>query len=81
MVSDGYNPVNWLNQTRRNLAIDYLNLNFVTTPKLKPLHSFFAEKVFISCVWLIPIRQCVLWIAYHIRAFSIPIFWSISLGI
>ena len=31
-----------------------LNLNFVTTPKLIPLHSFFAKKVFIICVWLIP---------------------------
>ena len=44
-----------MNQTRRNLKIEYLNLNFVTTPKLTPLHSFFAEKVFISCVWSIPV--------------------------
>ena len=35
------------------MKIEYLNLSFVTTPKLTPLHSFFAEKVFISCVWLI----------------------------
>ena len=41
------NPVNWLIQTMRNLTNEYLNLNFVTTPKLTPLHSFFAEKVFI----------------------------------
>ena len=37
------------------MTIEYLNLNFVTTPNLTPLHSFFAEKVFISCVWLIPV--------------------------
>ena len=41
------NPVNWLIQTMRNLTNEYLNLNFVTTPKLTPLYSFFAEKVFI----------------------------------
>ena len=41
------NSVNWLIQTMRNLTNEYLNLNFVTTPKLTPLHSFFAEKVFI----------------------------------
>ena len=49
------NPVNWLNESWKNLTIEYLNLNFVTTPKLTPLHSFFAEKVFISCVWSIPV--------------------------
>ena len=32
--------VNWLNQTRRNLTIKYLNLNFVSTPKLTLLYSF-----------------------------------------
>ena len=53
--SGGCNPINWSNQTRRNLTIEYLNLNFVTIPKLIPLHSFFAEKVFISCFWLIPV--------------------------
>ena len=52
VTSGGCNPINWLNQTRINLTIEYLNLNFVTTPKLTALHSFFAEKVFISCVWL-----------------------------
>ena len=58
--SGGCDPVNWLSQTRRNLAIEYLNLNFVTTPKLTPLHSFYAEKV-ISCVWLIPVsRVCTI---------------------
>ena len=41
------NPVNWLIQTMRNLTNEYLNLNFVTTRKLTPFHSFFAEKVFI----------------------------------
>ena len=68
------NPVNWLIQTMRNLTNEYLNLNFVTTPKLTPLHSFFAEKVFILfdsfisvsllhtmdySLWII--RWCVLW--------------------
>ena len=43
------NPVNWLSQTKRNLIIEYLNLNLATTPKLTPLHSFYAEKVFVSC--------------------------------
>ena len=56
----GCDPVNWLSQTRRNLTIEYLNLNFVTTPKLTPLHSFYAEKV-IFCVWLIPVsRVCTI---------------------
>ena len=41
IYSSGCNPVNCLSQTRRNLTIEYLNLNFVTTPKLIPLHSFF----------------------------------------
>ena len=49
--SGGCNPVNWLNQSRKNLAIEYLN--FVTTPKLTTSHSFFVEKIFISSVWLI----------------------------
>ena len=53
--SGGRNPVNWLNQTRRNLTTEYLNLNIVTTPKLTLLHLFFAEKVFISCAWLITV--------------------------
>ena len=48
-ISGGYNPVNWLNQARRNLTIKYLNLDFVTTC----IH-FFAEKVLISYIWLIP---------------------------
>ena len=56
-ASGGCNPVNWLSQTRGNLTIEYLNLNFVTTPKLTPLNSFYAEKVFISCVWLIPVSR------------------------
>ena len=54
-TSGGCNLVNWLNQTRRNFTTEYLNLNFVTTPKLTPLRSSFAERVFLSCVWLIPV--------------------------
>ena len=46
-----------MSQTRGNLTIEYLNLNFVTTPKLTPLHSFYEKKVFISCVWLIPVSR------------------------
>ena len=42
-----------LDKPGENLAIEYLNLNFVSTPKLTPLHLFYAEKAFISCVWLI----------------------------
>ena len=38
--------VYWLSQTKRNLTIEYLNFNFVTTPKLTPLHLFYAAKVF-----------------------------------
>ena len=57
LSNSGCNPVNCLSQTRRNLTTEYLNLNFVTTPKLKPLHSSYAGKVFISCVWLIPVLQ------------------------
>ena len=44
--SGGCNPVNWLNQTRRSLTIEHLNLNFVTTPKLTPFHLVYAEKGF-----------------------------------
>ena len=51
------NPVNWLSQTRRNLSIEYLNLNSVTTRKLTPLHSFYAEKVFVSFVWFISVSR------------------------
>ena len=44
----GCNPINWLSQTRGNLANEYLNLNFVTTPKLTPLHSIhFMRKRFL----------------------------------
>ena len=53
----GCNPVNWLSQTRRNLTIEYLNLNFVTTLKLTPLHSFYAEKAFIPCICLIRLSR------------------------
>ena len=45
LVSGGCNLVNWLSQTRRNLAIKYLNLNFVITPKWTPLHWFYTKKV------------------------------------
>ena len=40
LYSGGCSPVDWLSQTRRNLTIEYPNLNFVATPKLTPLHSF-----------------------------------------
>ena len=42
----GCNSANWLIQTRRNLAIEYLNLNFVATPKLTSLH-YFKRKSFL----------------------------------
>ena len=70
-ASGGCNPVNWLSQTRGNLTIEYMNLNFVTTPKLTPLHSFFF-----LAFGSFPFRECV-----HFQAFSIPIFCSISLWI
>ena len=57
LPSGGGSPVNWLSQTRRNLTNEHLNLNFVTKPKFIMLHSFYEEKVFISCVWLIPISR------------------------
>ena len=64
------NPVNWLIQTMRNLTNEYLNLNFVTTPKLTPLHSFFAEKVFILfdsfiSVSLLHTMDYSLWIIFY----------------
>ena len=47
-----------MSQTRRNLTIEYLNLSFVITAKLTPLHSFYAENVFVSCIfWLISVLQ------------------------
>ena len=52
-VSGGCNPVNWVSHTWRNLTTVYLNLNFVSIARLILLYSFYAEKVFISCVWLI----------------------------
>ena len=48
-----------MSQTRRNLTIKYLNLNFARTTKLTPSHSFYTEAVFISCVWLISHRECI----------------------
>ena len=77
LSSSGCNPVNCLSQTRRNLTTEHLNLNFVTTPKLKPLHSSYAGKVFIFyafgsfpfCKWV------------HVQAFAIAIFCSLSFGI
>ena len=74
--SGGCNPVNWLSQTRRNLTIEYLNLNFVTTPKLTPLHSFYSKKVFVSCVWLISVS----WVCVHVQAFSIRYFAAYRFG-
>ena len=41
----------------RNLTIEHLNINFVATRKLTPSHSFDAGKVFMSCVWLIPVSR------------------------
>ena len=38
------------------MSIKYVNLNFVTTPKLTPLHPFYAEKILL-CVWLIPVLR------------------------
>ena len=71
------NPVNWFCQTRRNLSIEYLNLNFVTTPKLTPFHSFYAEKVFISCVWLIPVS----WVRTRSSLFDTDVLWHILLDL
>ena len=48
-----------MSQTRRNLTIKYLNLNFGRTTKLTLSHSFYTETVFISCVWLISHRECI----------------------
>ena len=76
--SDGCNLVNWLSQTRRNLTIEYLNLNSVTTPKLTLLHSIhFMRKRFLFLAFgSFPFRECV-----HVQAFSIPIFCSIPFRI
>ena len=57
IISGGWDPFNWLNRSRKNLTIDYLNLNFVTIPKLTPMHSFYAEKFFVSFVWLISVSR------------------------
>ena len=50
--SGGCSPVNWLSQSRTNLATEYLNLNFEPH-----FITFYAEKVFISCVWLFTISR------------------------
>ena len=74
-ISGEWNPFNWLSQTRRNLTSEYLNLNFVTTPKLTPLHSihFMWKRFLFLAFGSFPFRECV-----HFQAFSIPIFCSIS---
>ena len=64
-----------MSKTRRNLTIEYLNLNFGTTPKITPLHPihFMRKKFLFLAFGSFPIRECV-----HVQAFSIPIFCSIS---
>ena len=71
LFSGGCNLVNWLSQTRKNLTIEYLNLNFVITPKLTPLHSFYAVKVFVFCVLLIfVLRVCIQGSNYRVKVNS-----------
>ena len=62
-----------MSQTRRNLAIEFLNVNFVPTPKLTPLHSFhFMRKRFLFLAFgSFTFRECV-----HVQAFSIAIFFA-----
>ena len=77
--SGGCNPVNWLSQSRWNLTIEYLNLNFVPTPKLTLLHSFhfMRKRLLFLALGSFLFRECV-----RVQAFSIPIFCSsISLRI
>ena len=51
MASGGCSPVNWLSQTKRNLAIEYLNLNFVPHfMRKKFLFRPFGSFLFRECV-------------------------------
>ena len=58
-ISGGCIRVNWLSQTRKKLTIEYLNLNFVSTPKLTPLYSFYTEKGFFLAFGSFPFWECV----------------------
>ena len=53
------------------LTTGYLNLNFVATPKLTPLHSFYAPKVFTFFFLRLPH-------AHFASAYTLTIFFSIS---
>ena len=44
--SGGCNPINWLNQTRRNSTIEYLNLNFCNHTKINTVTFIFCGKGF-----------------------------------
>ena len=43
MTSGGCSPVNWLSQTRINLTINFLNLNFANRKKLCKNSAFHAK--------------------------------------
>ena len=38
----GCSPINWLSQTKTNLTLEYMNLNFASATKLTLLYSFNA---------------------------------------
>ena len=68
--SGGCSPVNWLSQTRRNLTIEFLGLNFVSRRNLCKNSVFYENmntvafilfgKVFIFlCFCSFPFRKCI----------------------
>ena len=65
VISGGCSLVNWLSQIRRNMAIEYLNLNFVTT-----LYVILCGKSF----YFVRLAHSYFASAYHVQAFSIAIF-------
>ena len=74
-IIGGCNPFNWLSQTRRSLTIKYLNLNFVFTPKLTPLHSIhfmqFSFGWLLVLVWLLRLASAYTSKPFRYRYFAV----------
>ena len=59
-ASDECSPVNWLSQTRRNLTIQFLNLDFASNQKMNSVASIFCVEVFIFlCFASFPFCKCI----------------------
>ena len=72
--SGGCNPVKWLNQTRRNLTIEF---EFCNHTKINTVAFIFCRKGF----YYLRLAHSRFARVYHVQAFLIPIFCSISFPI